>query len=193
MKIAGLILAAGKSSRMGDDNKLMMPFQGKPMLSHVVDAAQSSNLFHVGVVVGYQSKTIKRFILNQNVQYIENNNWETGMASSLVAGIGKLSQIDGYLIMLGDMPLITPDLINKIIDYGADDKIIVPIKNGKQGNPVFFGSDFREDLMALSGDVGAKKVIKENQSSVVEIEIQSNAIFKDFDTRDSLKAGVNVT
>jgi molybdenum cofactor cytidylyltransferase len=193
MKIAGLILAAGKSSRMGDDNKLMMPFQGKPMLSHVVDAAQSSNLFHVGVVVGYQSETIKRFILNQNVQYIENNNWETGMASSLVAGIGKLSQIDGYLIMLGDMPLITPDLINKIIDYGADDKIIVPIKNGKQGKPVFFGSDFREDLMALSGDVGAKKVIKENQSSVVEIEIQSNAIFKDFDTRDSLKAGVNVT
>ena len=71
MKIAGLILAAGKSSRMGDDNKLMMPFQGKPMLSHVVDAAQSSNLFHVGVVVGYQSETIKRFILNQNVQYIE--------------------------------------------------------------------------------------------------------------------------
>ena len=193
MKIAGLILAAGQSSRMGHDNKLMMPFRGKLMLSHVLDAAQSSNLFHVGVVVGYQSKTINKLILNQNFQYIKNKNWESGMASSIVAGIDHLSQFNGYLILLGDMPLITPDLINKIIDYGADDKIVVPIKNGKQGNPVFFGSDFREELMALSGDVGAKKVIKENQSSVVEIEIQSNAIFKDFDTRDSLKAGVNVT
>ena len=70
MKIAGLILAAGKSSRMGDDNKLMMSFQGKPMLSHVVDAAQSSNLFHVGVVVGYQSKTINKLILNQNILHV---------------------------------------------------------------------------------------------------------------------------
>lgn len=193
MKIAGLILAAGESSRMGHKNKLMMRFLGKPMLIHVGDAAQSSNLSHVGVVVGQQSENIKKLISNQDVQYIENEQWKTGIASSIVAGIGQMHQVDGYLILLGDMPFISSELINLIIDHGSSENIVIPEKKGRQGNPVFFGSKFRDELMVLSGDFGAKKVIHENPSSVVKIEIESDAIFQDYDTQDSLKAGINVT
>jgi molybdenum cofactor cytidylyltransferase len=193
MKIAGLILAAGESSRMGHKNKLMMRFLGKPMLIHVVDAAQSSNLSHVGVVVGQQSENIKKLISNQDVQYIENEQWKTGIASSIVAGIGQMHQVDGYLILLGDMPFISSELINLIIDHGSSENIVIPEKKGRQGNPVFFGSKFLDELMVLSGDFGAKKVIHENPSSVVKIEIESDAIFQDYDTQDSLKAGINVT
>ncbi|MGY8787071.1 MAG: nucleotidyltransferase family protein [Fidelibacterota bacterium] len=193
MKIVGLILAAGESSRMGHKNKLMMRFLGKPMLIHVVDAAQSSNLSHVGVVVGQQSENIKKLISNQDVQYIENEQWKTGIASSIVAGIGQMHQVDGYLILLGDMPFISSELIHLIIDHGSSENIVIPEKKGRQGNPVFFGSKFLDELMVLSGDFGAKKVIHENPSSVVKIEIESDAIFQDYDTQDSLKAGINVT
>ena len=184
-------MAAGGSSRMGDENKLTMPFKGEPMLTHIVNAALNSNLSHVCVVVGHQSNDIKKLILSQDVQYVENKHWQTGIASSIVAGVGQLQKVDGYLILLGDMPLITPDLINEIIDQGATGKIVVPTQGERQGNPVLFGSSFRNELMSLAGDNGAKKVIQENPSCVAKIDIQLNAIFKDYDTRDSLKAGID--
>ena len=192
MKIAGLILAAGGSSRMGDENKLMMPFQGKPMLNHVVNASLNSNLTQTFVVVGHQSSEIKNLVQSDDIQYVENEQWETGMASSIVAGISQLKQFDGFLILLGDMPLVTPELINEIIVHSSADKIVIPIKDGLHGNPVFFGSKFRDELLTLYGDSGAKKVIQDNLSSMIKIEIQSNTIFKDYDTKESLEpvAGV---
>ena len=192
MKIAGLILAAGGSSRMGDQNKLMMPFQGKPMLNHVVNASLNSNLTQTFVVVGHQSSEIKNLVQSDDIQCVENEQWETGMASSIVAGISQLKQFDGFLILLGDMPLVTPELINEIIFHGSADKIVIPIKDGLHGNPVFFGSKFRDELLTLYGDSGAKKVIQDNLSSMIKIEIQSNTIFKDYDTKESLESVAGV-
>ena len=192
MKIAGLILAAGGSSRMGDQNKLMMPFQGKPMLNHVVNASLNSNLTQTFVVVGHQSSEIKNLVQSDDIQCVENEQWETGMASSIVAGISQLKQFDGFLILLGDMPLVTPELINEIIFHGSADKIVIPIKDGLHGNPVFFGSKFRDELLTLYGDSGAKKVIQDNLSSMIKIEIQSNIIFKDYDTKESLESVAGV-
>jgi molybdenum cofactor cytidylyltransferase len=90
------------------------------------------------------------------------------------------------------MPLVTPELINEIIVHGSADKIVIPIKDGLYGNPVLFGSKFRNEITALSGDNGAKIVIQNNLSSLIKIEIQSNIIFKDYDTKESLEfvAGV---
>jgi molybdenum cofactor cytidylyltransferase len=192
MKIAGLILAAGCSSRMGDENKLMMPFQGKPMLKHVVNASLNSNMTQTFVVVGHQSSEIKNLVQSDDIQCVENEQWETGMASSIVAGISQLKQFDGFLILLGDMPLVTPELINEIIFHGSADKIVIPIKDGLHGNPVFFGSKFRDELLTLYGDSGAKKVIQDNLSSMIKIEIQSNTIFKDYDTKESLESVAGV-
>ena len=192
MKIAGLILAAGGSSRMGDQNKLMMPFQGKPMLNHVVNASLNSNLTQTFVVVGHQSSEIKNLVQSDDIQCVENEQWETGMASSIVAGISQLKQFDGFLILLGDMPLVTPKLINEIIFHGSADKIVIPIKDGLHGNPVFFGSKFRDELLTLYGDSGAKKVIQDNLLSMIKIEIQSNTIFKDYDTKESLESVAGV-
>jgi molybdenum cofactor cytidylyltransferase len=192
MKIAGLILAAGGSSRMGDENKLMMPFQGKPMLNHVVNASLNSNLTQTFVVVGHQSSEIKNLVQSDDIQCVENEQWETGMASSIVAGISQLKQFDGFLILLGDMPLVTPELINEIIVHSSADKIVIPIKDGLHGNPVFFGSKFRDELLTLYGDSGAKKVIQDNLSSMIKIEIQSNTIFKDYDTKESLESVAGV-
>ena len=177
---------------MGDENKLMMPFQGKPMLNHVVNASLNSNLTQTFVVVGHQSSEIKNLVQSDDIQCVENEQWETGMASSIVAGISQLKQFNGFLILLGDMPLVTPELINEIIVHSSADKIVIPIKDGLHGNPVFFGSKFRDELLTLYGDSGAKKVIQNNLSSMIKIEIQSNTIFKDYDTKESLESVAGV-
>jgi len=190
MKFAGLILAAGGSSRMGDENKLTMPFKGKPMVKHVVNAVMYSNLDHACMVVGHDASKIKTLMGNKEIQFVENDQWTSGMASSIVAGVRQLNNYDGILILLGDMPMVTSELINAIINHGTSDKIVVLTKEGRQGNPVFFSSKFFEELMKLDGDYGAKSVIQNNRSSVLQIEVQSNAIFKDFDTHESIRAGV---
>jgi len=177
---------------MGDENKLMMPFQGKPMLNHVVNASLNSNLTQTFVVVGHQSSEIKNLVQSDDIQCVENEQWETGMASSIVAGISQLKQFDGFLILLGDMPLVTPELINEIIVHSSADKIVIPIIDGLHGNPVFFGSKFRDELLTLYGDSGAKKVIQDNLSSMIKIKIQSNTIFKDYDTKESLESVAGV-
>ena len=177
---------------MGDENKLMMPFQGKPMLNHVVNASLNSNLTQTFVVVGHQSSEIKNLVQSDDIQCVENEQWETGMASSIVAGISQLKQFDGFLILLGDMPLVTPELINEIIVHSSVDKIVIPIKDGLHGNPVFFGSKFRDELLTLYGDSGAKKVIQNNLSSMIKIKIQSNTTFKDYDTKESLESVAGV-
>lgn len=190
MKIAGLILAAGGSTRMGNENKLLMPFNGKPMVNHVVDGSLDSNLDHTCVVVGHDASKIKSLMGNQDIQLVENEQWVSGMASSIGAGVSELNEFDGIVILLGDMPMVTSELINEIIDHGAQDRIVVPMKDGRQGNPVFFGSTFRDELTSVTGDSGAKSVIQKNRSSVLEIEVQSDAIFKDYDTYESLKVGI---
>jgi len=189
MKIAGLILAAGVSTRMGYENKLLMPFEEKPMVNHVLEASLDSNLDHTCVVVGHDHSKIKTLVENKEIQIVYNEVWVLGMASSIVAGVGQLNEYDGILILLGDMPLVTSALINQIIDQSSPDKIIVPVKDGSQGNPVFFGSNFIHELMTLEGDSGAKKVIQNNPASILKIAVKSDAIFRDFDTHESFKVG----
>ncbi len=186
MKTAGLILAAGNSRRMGDDNKLLLPFKGKPILSHVLEASLDSNLNHTCVVIGYDRLNIKKLLVNKEIQIVTNQEWSLGMASSIVAGVSHLKEYDGILILMGDMPLVTPELINKIIIHGATDKIVLPVKDAQKGNPVFFGSNFMHELVTIEGDRGARKVIQSNSPCILKVEVKSDAIFRDFDTHDKL-------
>lgn len=186
MNVAGIILAAGDSTRMGKENKLALPWNGKPMLAHVIKAALHSKLSQTCVVLGHQSQLIKGMINHLKILWVENNHWKTGMASSIVAGVKRMEKYDGYLILLGDMPLINSQMINDIIFHGTMNNIVIPVHQGKQGNPVFFGSFFRNDLLSISGDQGAKKIIQQYADSVVKIDIQSDAIFQDIDTKANI-------
>jgi molybdenum cofactor cytidylyltransferase len=194
MKIAGLILAAGGSSRMGDQNKLLQLIDGTPMVKKVVASCLHSNLSSIYVVLGHDSEWINNCISTEGINFVNNEDWRLGMASSINSGIGAMNNdFDGAMILLGDMPYIETKLIDQMIELFQEYKIVVPVKNGRQGNPVLFSSTFFNDLQSIDGDKGAKRVIQENFSSVVPNHVMTNAIFRDIDTPQQMKDSVGTS
>ncbi len=188
MKIAAIILAAGGSRRMTEKNKLLEEVNGRPMIAQVISTALSSHLDPVIVVLGYEANKIRHSISDLNYTHVLNSNWEKGMSTSIVVGISALdNNCAGAMIILGDMPLITVDelklFIEKFESYHGD-KIIYPVFNKIQGNPVIFPSKYFNKLKDLSGDQGAKAIINKHNS--IEIEIGSESVLIDIDTKEDL-------
>ncbi|MBT7083518.1 MAG: nucleotidyltransferase family protein [Candidatus Marinimicrobia bacterium] len=183
--IAGIVLAAGGSTRMGQKNKLILHVNGMSIISSTVGAAVESSLDPVRVVLGNDSNTVKRELINYPVSFIHNNNWMEGMATSIVSGMENLDS-DGIMFILGDMPFISSKIINQLVQQFDSNKIIVPFNNGKRGNPVIFPSHLFSELKKISGDRGAKPLIQKYIEDVKEVPIQSKAIFQDIDDREEL-------
>ncbi|SVA41166.1 uncharacterized protein METZ01_LOCUS94020 [marine metagenome] len=188
MKVAGIILAAGGSTRMGGQNKLLQMVDGTSLVQKVVRSALNSNIESVYVILGYQAALIRQCISNKSVNWVENSDWSRGMASSIKSGIEALNtNYDGAMILLGDMPFIEPIMINQLLALYQKKKIVVPVKDGRQGNPVLFSSAFFADLKLLGGDKGAKPIIKKNPDSVIIANVLTDTIFHDLDTPDQIK------
>ncbi len=183
--IAGIVLAAGGSTRMGQKNKLILHVNGMSIISSTVGAAVESSLDPVRVVLGNDSNTVKKELINYPVSFIHNNNWMEGMATSIVSGMENLDS-DGIMFILGDMPFISSKIINQLVQQFDSNKIIVPFNNGKRGNPVIFPSHLFSELKKISGDRGAKPLIQKYNEDVKEVPIQSKAIFQDIDDREEL-------
>ncbi len=183
--IAGIVLAAGGSTRMGQKNKLILHVNGMSIISSTVGAAVESSLDPVRVILGNDSNTVKRELINYPVSFIHNNNWMEGMATSIVSGMENLDS-DGIMFILGDMPFISSKIINQLVQQFDSNKIIVPFNNGKRGNPVIFPSHLFSELKKISGDRGAKPLIQKYNEDVKEVPIQSKAIFQDIDDREEL-------
>ena len=192
MKISGIILAAGGSTRMGGQNKLLQMVDGTSLVQKVVGSALNSNIESVYVILGYQAALIRQCISNKSVNWVENSDWSRGMASSIKSGIEALNtNYDGAMILLGDMPFIEPIMINQLLALYQKKKIVVPVKDGRQGNPVLFSSAFFADLKLLGGDKGAKPIIKKNPDSVIIANVLTDTIFHDLDTPDQIKERIS--
>ncbi|MEX0582127.1 MAG: molybdopterin-binding/glycosyltransferase family 2 protein, partial [Sneathiella sp.] len=190
--IAVLILAAGQSRRMGAENKLFAEIDGKPMLRHTAEQALKSKAIHVYGVTGYEKERVAALFDELGIKSFHNPDYNEGLSSSLKTGFRALAdQYDGLLICLGDMPLVTSDLFNALIDaFDVEEgrSIIVPTFQGKRGNPVLIASSFKSDILAITGDIGAKSLIAENESLVFNVDAEKDSIFTDIDTPDALAA-----
>ncbi|WP_142848627.1 NTP transferase domain-containing protein [Telmatospirillum sp. J64-1] len=187
-RIAGLVLAAGRSSRMGR-NKLMMEVRGKPMVAHALDAALGSNLSPVVMVAGHSLAEVSR-ILPPGVALVRNPSPDLGLSSSLITGLQALPEdVDGVLILLGDMPLVAPRHVRRLIeafDPTEGRAICVPVWHGRRGNPVLLARRFFPELLGLTGDSGARRLIADYPEAVYEVEMDDNAILTDVDTVEDL-------
>ncbi len=186
--VAAIVLAAGRSTRMGHQNKLSTPWRGVPLLSHVLTALASSDLDPVIVVTGHEADQVCDLIPESAIT-VFNGDFASGMASSLRTGVERAGQgnCDGVMILLGDMPMITTPHIEQMLqafDAADDDAIIQAAAQGKPGNPVLISRRYFPQLMKLSGDRGARDILKSNAASVVRVEI-GEAAGQDFDTPDA--------
>ncbi len=192
-EVAAIVLAAGRSTRMGGPNKLLATIDGEPLVRIAVRAAMNSRAGPVTVVTGHMRDQVEAALQDFDVKLVHNEDYREGLSTSLRTGIGAIpASADAAVVLLADMPRITPQTIDRLIDAydpGAGALIVVPTVKGKRGNPVLWSRRYFDKLLAIKGDVGARHLIGDNPEAVVEIELD-DTIHLDLDTPQALrKAG----
>ena len=191
-RIAALLLAAGQSRRMGGPNKLLAEIMGTPMVAHVVRRLLASRARPIIAVLGNQAEAVDAALGKLPVERVQNPEFAVGLSTSLKRGIAALpSDLDGVIVCLGDMPLISGRHLDRLIaafNPLEGRAIVVPTRRGKRGNPVLWSKKFFPEMAALAGDVGAKHLIGEHAEAVAEVEMDDDAILVDIDTPEALAA-----
>jgi len=191
VKVAALILAAGRSTRMGGPNKLLATIDGKPLVRMVAEAALASRAAPVTVVTGHQRAKIEAALAGVDVALVHNPDYAEGLSASLAAGVAGLpADVDGVVVLLADMPAVDAAIIDRLIaafDPGRGAAIVVATDRGRRGNPVVWSSRFFPALGAVTGDSGGRRLIAANRAAVVEVEL-GPAAGLDVDTPEALAA-----
>ena len=188
---AAVVLAAGKSTRMAPYNKLLLADRsGKPMIARVVDNVLSSAARPVIVVTGHRAEEVRAALGGRPVTFVHAEDYASGLAASLKAGIAAVpAGARGALVCLGDMPLVTGRVIERILAaHDADEgrTIVVPTHQGRGGNPILWDRRYFPEILALAGDAGARALLQRHQEQVAEVEVGEDAVLRDFDTVESL-------
>ncbi len=189
-RIAAVVLAAGRSTRAGDVNKLTALIDGVPMVACAVARIRSSRADPVIVVTGHQAEAVRAALAEAGVTFTDNPDYARGMATSIAAGIKALPDgLDGALICLGDMPGIEAAEIDRLVaafDPSGGAAICIPVAGGRRGNPVLFAARFFNELKALEGDSGAKAVIAAHADMVAEVPMEGSGTLIDLDTQEAI-------
>ena len=187
--IWALILAAGESKRMGKP-KLLLPFGEKTIIETVIGNVVKSKVDKVFVVLGSGWKKIEKKIRDYPVKIIVNPHYERGMLSSVQEGFQALPQdTQAVLVVLGDQPAVSSDIINKIIDAFKKTRkgIVVPVYKGNRGHPVLMDMKYRDEVEKLSPEVGLRGIVYNHPEDVLEVEVATPSILKDIDNAGNYK------
>jgi molybdenum cofactor cytidylyltransferase len=190
-RIAAIILAAGRSTRMGGPNKLVAEISGRPLVRIAAEQALASRARPVIVVAGHQHERIEDALKGLDVRIVHNPDFADGLSTSLRAGIAAVpADADGAIVCLADMPQVDAALIDRLIAAFDPEKsalVVIPTIDGKRGNPVVWSRRFFGELGAIEGDVGARHLIASYPEAVTEVAVGSAAL-TDVDTPDALRA-----
>ena len=190
-KIGCIILAAGLSSRMGQ-SKLLLDWGDKTVIQHIVEQAVDANYHQVVVIIGHEQARLQAAIGDLPVTVVFNPDYAAGeMLSSLKVGLRYMQNhldIDGVAVMLGDLPLLTPNLHNAIIEHHQTGMITIPTHDGTRGHPIVFDKKFWCDILDLDLNSAPREIIHRNKNSVVNVALASDAIYSDIDTPEAYQA-----
>ena len=191
-RIAALVLAAGRSTRMGAINKLIAEIGGKPLVRIAAEQALASHAGPVIVVTGHQREKVEAALDGLPVRLVHNPDYAEGLGTSLKAGIAAVpADADGVVVCLGDMPQVSAGLIDKLLaafDPERGALVVVPSIEGRRGNPVLWSRRFFPDLMRIEGDIGARHLIGAYTEAVAEVPVEGEAALTDIDTPESFSA-----
>ena len=190
--IKTILLAAGQSKRLKSENKLIKLYKKKPLINYSLKTLHKSKVDKVVIVLGYQKNELKKVIKkNKKNIFIFNKDYRKGMASSIKAGLKKVSKSDkGFIIVQSDMPFIKLSEINKIYNSIKSQKFLVYALRYKNrvGNPIGFDISVIKKFKRIKGDVGAKFMVKRLKNETKFIKIGNLKSFKDFDKASDFRA-----
>ena len=189
--ISAIVLAAGKSARMGKINKMLLPYKESTVIGTVVAALGKSLVNEIIIVDNQDARIVDHFDNNTSMKFVTNFDADQGLTSSIQCGVKAVSQNStGILVCLGDMPLLTSIdyniLINKLLEIN-NKAILIPSYGNMKGNPVLFSPHFKEEILSLQDGNGCKPVVVANNDFVIEIPFANSNCHVDIDTMDDYK------
>ena len=183
--ISAIVLAAGKSERMGRP-KALLPFRGRTFLGNILEAISHTSIEDTFVVLGHHRDEIERSVSLPSVVF--NPNYEQGMVTSFQAGIRALSwDTSGAFLFLVDHPVVEAATIESMIMNLAPNRIVLPTFEGRRGHPVLFSSEVLEEILALPPTAGANIVVRKNPARIVEAPVSTPGILVDIDTPEQFE------
>lgn len=186
-----IVLAAGMSSRLGSPKQLLN-YKGKSLLQHSVHEAMQTTMRPIVVVIGANKEIIKKELRGLDVEVAENERWAQGMSGSLHCGLAAAKKVnkhfDGIIFMVSDQPFVSVSLLNNLLKTQQETGLpmIASDYGDKLGTPVLFHKSFFSELMKLSGDAGARKLIEQNPDMVATVAFLKGNI--DIDTKEDYEA-----
>ncbi|MGB7189065.1 MAG: nucleotidyltransferase family protein [Acidobacteriaceae bacterium] len=187
--VGAVVLAAGRSARMGEAKQLMRVGESG-MLERTLGNVRAGNMDEVILVLGFSAESIRRALpaaLLEGVRIVANEKYESGMASSLRAGLAAVSPaMDAALIVLADQPFVRPETMNLLVERyrESDAAIVVPFYRGLRGNPVLLDRSVFAEAMALEGDVGCRAIFARHADGMLEVDVEDAGILADIDSRE---------
>jgi molybdenum cofactor cytidylyltransferase len=187
-RVAGLILAAGTSQRMGSP-KALLRIYGRTFLEHIASEAQQSNLTEVKIVLGSQAELILERLPQLTANVVINPEYEQGQLSSLIRGLKTLEgySIDGLMLFLVDHPFVNRDLINELLDWFSshNNPLVIPTFKKQRGHPIIFAHELFPELINAPVDAGAIIVVRKYQDKILHVETGQAGILLDIDTPEA--------
>ena len=191
--ISAILLAAGLSSRMNGENKLIKEINDKPLILHSIKNLLGSAVNEIIIVLGYEKDVVENLIeQNKKIKIVFNKDYKKGVSASIKTGLENISsKSEFFFICLGDMPNVNQNIYNKMIKtiYNYNKKlkpnfkkeIVIPTFEGKDGNPILFSKYMKSKLKNIEGDKGAKELINLYKNKSINVPIKNSGIILDFD------------
>lgn len=186
--ISSIVLAAGRSERMGDCKQLLK-IGDQTMVSKVISTLSYSTVDEIVAVIGCKADDVKREISEQGVKIVYNPDYDLGMSTSLKVGVDNVDDsTEAVLIVLADQPLLEVDTINKLVEVYRESKapLVAPFYRGKRGNPVLIDLDLKSEIMNISGDKGARDILNHNRDKLRAVSVNTPSVLMDIDTKEDL-------
>jgi molybdenum cofactor cytidylyltransferase len=188
--VTAVVLAAGASTRMGDQ-KLLLPVHGVPMIRLVVEAATHSGVAETVAVVGADAEAVRSELGVGSFRVVENDRFASGMSTSLQAGLAAARpDCDAVVFVLGDQPFVSAGLIDILVARFREKglPIVRPVVQGRQAHPVLMAAEMFPEILALEGDVGAREIVARHPEKVDLVEFGDPRPVGDIDTPEDYVA-----
>lgn len=183
--VAGVLLAAGRSTRMGRPKQLL-PWRGEPLVRHMARIALATRLCELVVVTGAVAEAVRAALADLPVRLVHNPAFAEGQSTSLRAGIRALApSVEAAMILLVDQPLLQPATIDTLIAaWRPPWQIVAPRYAGQRGHPVVFARALFEQLCAIEGDRGARNLLQTHATTTLLVDVADAGVVLDMDTPD---------